>query len=393
MRQPGSPAGRAVELEIDVAAVIHNANAVRDALAPGTRLYACLKGDAYGCGIRHVAPALAASGVDAFAVGSLEDALEIRKSARMSEILLYPNCLPDAAPAVERERLTVTLSSIDEAVAWNAAASGTISAFIKIDVGALRAGVLPREVAALGNALRDLRRLRIAGAYAHLHLPDPSQMRSYGEWQFGNFKQAVAALREGGVETLVQMVSGTAAVLAFPYMDLDAVDPGRALFGLGFTGVKRPLDLWPALVGLRTRLLLAKDVHGADVGEFAPPFALRPGQRVGVIPVGWGDGLPRRLPESAIVLVRGRRVRLLAPSHFEHVRVDLTDAPDARYGDEVVLLGSQHDERIELIELSGWMGRDPLHLLGAMPRHLARIVRRRRPRSSSTHCTEEEIPE
>ncbi len=370
-------AGRAVELEIDVDAVVHNANTIRSALAPGTRLYACLKGDAYGCGISDVAPALATSGVDAFAVGSVEDALQIRKSSRKSEILLYPNCLPDAAPVVEAERLTITLSSIDEAVAWNAAAVGTIAAFIKIDVGALRAGVLPRDAASLADALRGLRRLRIAGAYAHLHLPDPSRMQDYGEWQFGNFKQAVAALQGRGVEPLVQMVSGTAAVLAFPHMDLDAVDPGRALFGLGFTGVKRPLPLRPALVGWRTRLLLAKDVHAADLAEYAAPFELRANQRVGVIPVGWGDALPRRLPESAVVLVNGRRVRLLAPSHFEHVRVDLTDVPHARYGDEVILLGSQQDEGIELPELSAWLGRDPLHLLGAMPRHLARVVHRR----------------
>lgn len=369
------PPGRAVELEIDVGAIVHNAKAVQKALSPGCRLYACLKGDAYGCGIRHVAPALASIGVDAFAVGAVEDALEIRRAECSQDILLYPNCMPDCAPVVERERLTVTLSSIDEAVAWNSAASRTINAFIKIDVGALRAGVLPREAAALGDALRELRRLRIAGAYAHFHLPDPAGMRPYAEWQFGNFKRAVTALAGKGLEIPVQMVSGTAALLEFPHMDLDAVDPGRVLFGLGFPRVVRQLELRPALAGWRARLLLVKEVNANDTGQFAAPFALRAGQRVGVVPVGWGDGLPRRLPESAVALVRGRRVRLLAPSHFEHVRVDLSDVPEARYGDEVVLLGSQQDACIELKELAAWMDRDPLHLLGTMPRHLSRVRR------------------
>ena len=85
-----------------------------------------------------------------------------------------------------------------------------------------------------------------------------------------------------------------------------------------------------------------------------------------------------------MALVHGRRVRLLAPSHFEHVRVDLTDVPHARYGDEVMLLGAQDDERIELQELSAWMGRDPLHLLGAMPRHLARAEQRRSAHGSAS---------
>jgi len=370
--------GRGVEVVFDLDAVVHNASAVRSALSPGCRLFACLKGDAYGIGIRFVAPALAAAGVDAFAVGAVEDALEIRGVGCSSQdILLYPNCLPDAAPLVERERLTITISSIDEARAWHAAAGGTIDAFVKVDVGAIRAGVLPRVAGRLAQALRTLPKLRIVGAYAHLHLPDPAAMREYAQWQFANFGQAVASMTAEGLRVPVRMVSGTAALQQFPHMDLEAVDPGRALFGLGFQGVQRRFDLRPALVGWRARLLLVKEVEPEDVAPHGAPFVLRAQRRIGVIPLGWGDGLPRLMPDSATVLVRGRRARLLPPSHFEHVRVDLTDVPDARYGDEVVLLGEQEGERLAMNELAQWTGRDPLHLLGAMPRHLARVPQSR----------------
>lgn len=371
-------AGRAVEVIVDLDAVAHNTRAIRSALSPGCRLYACLKGDAYGIGIRSVAPALASEGVDAFAVGAVDDALQIRRAGCLSQdILLYPNCLPDAAPLVERERLTITISSVEEAQAWNAAASRPLDAFVKVDVGALRAGVLPRQAAELARSLGALPMLRIAGAYAHLHLPDPAAMRDYAQWQFGNFNQAAAAIEECGLQLPVRMVSGTAALLEFPEMDLQAVDPGRALFGIGFEGVRRRIELRPALVGWRARLLIVKQIEPADVRPHGAPFPLRSGQRIGVIPVGWGDGLPRRLPSEASALVRGRRVSLLPPSHFEHVRVDLTDVPDARYGDEVVLLGTQSGGGIALDEIGRWMGRDPLQLLGSMPRHLSRVPRHR----------------
>lgn len=356
---------------------MHNARAVRAVLSQRTRLYACLKGNAYGIGIGPVAPALAAAGVDAFAVGSIEDALEVRRAGCEHEVLLYPNCMPDAAPVVERERLTITISGAEEAHAWNCAARRTIDAFVKIDAGALRAGVLPRQAPCLARTIRGLKRLRIAGAYTHLHLPDPAGMREYAEWQFSNFRHAVAAMSESGLEIPAQMVSGSAALLEFPHMDLDAVDPGRVLFGLGFEGVKRRLELRPTLIAWRARLLLSKEVDRADIGEFAAPFPMRRTHRVGLIAVGWGDSIPRPLPDAAIALVRGRRVRLLPPIHLEHMRVDLTDVPDAKYGDEVVLLGAQDEERIELEELARWMGRDPLHVLGAMPRHLARVDRSR----------------
>ena len=370
--------GRAVEVIVDLDAITHNARAIRAVLSPGCRLYACLKGDAYGIGIRFVAPALASIGIDAFAVGAVEDALEIRRAGCLSEdILLYPNCLPDAVPLVERERLTITISSLEEAQAWNAAAGRPLDAFVKIDAGALRAGVLPRQAAELARSIHALSLLRIVGAYAHLHLPSPAAMRDYARWQFGNFSHAVATIETCGLPLPVRMVSGTASLLEFPEMDLQAVDPGRALFGIGFEGVKRRIDLRPALVGWRARLLVVKEIEPADMQPHGAPFPLRSGQRIGVLPVGWGDGLPRRLPEEATALVRGKRVRLLPPSHFEHVRVDLTDVPDACYGDEVVLLGQQDGSGIALDELGRWMGRDALQLLGAMPRHLSRVPRHR----------------
>ena len=72
--------------------------------------------------------------------------------------------------------------------------------------------------------------------------------------------------------------------------------------------------------------------------------------------------------------MRGRRVRVLPPSHFEHMRLDLTDVPEARFGDEVVLLGRQGDASLDLGEVAEWAGKDPLHFLGTLPRHIERVA-------------------
>lgn len=366
--------GRALHLEIDTDAIRANARAILDAVGPGVRLYACLKGDAYGCGIVHVAPALHAEGVRHFAVGSVEDARAIRSAGIDDEILLYPNCLPDAIRTVEALDLTITVNSIEEAQAWNAAATRSLPAFIKIDVGALRSGVLPRSAAQLARALLACKRIAIRGAYAHLHLPDPARMRSHALHQFAAFRSAVQDARDAGLELETLMVSGTAAVMGFPEMDLDAVDPGRALFGLGFAGTARALALRPVVRRWTSRLLLVKEVTPDDVAPFAAPFELTKPMRIGVAPFGWGDGLPRPLHPGAQVLVRGRRVPLLPPSHFEHIRIDLSEVPDACFGDEVVLLGKQGDGFIGLDEVAAWAGKDPLHFLGTLPRHIERVA-------------------
>jgi alanine racemase len=88
----------------------------------------------------------------------------------------------------------------------------------------------------------------------------------------------------------------------------------------------------------------------------APFLTLRPDMRIGLIPYGWSDGFPRHMPAEATALVRGRRVRLLGPTHSEMMRVDLTDVPEATSGDEVVLLGRSGDQEITLADLAAQWG-------------------------------------
>jgi alanine racemase len=307
------------------------------------------------------------------AFGTLQPAYSTTQR-RSAEPASTPNCLPDAIAAVEALRLTISLNSIEESEAWNRAATKPLPAFVKIDVGALRGGVLPRAARELARALRTLERLAVVGAYAHLHLPDPAGGRAHAIHQLGMFHSGVGALRDAGLAVRTRMVSGTAGVMGFPEMDLDAVDPGRALFGIGFAGTARTLALRPVVHRWTSRLLLVKDVVPGDVAPFAAPFELTGPMKIGLAPFGWGDGLPRRLRPEARVLVRGRRVPVLPPSHFEHVRLDVTDVPDAQIGDEVVLLGRQGDASLSLAEVAEWMGRDPLHFLGTLPRHIERVA-------------------
>jgi alanine racemase len=366
--------GRALQLEIDVGAIRANARAVMRAIGPNVGLFACLKGDAYGCGINHVAPALSSEGVRHFAVGSLDDAVAIRQAGVDGEILLYPNCLPDAVAAIESYGLTITVNSVEEGRAWNSAATRPLPAFIKIDVGACRAGVMPQAAGRLAEAVRRLERLFVVGAYAHLHLPDPIRMRPHALHQLEVFKSALRPIAAAGIELRTRMVAGTAAVMEFPEMDLDAVDPGRVLFGIGFAGTTRSLALRPAVRRWTTRLLLVKEVTPADVAPYPAPFDLTRPTRIGLAPFGWGDGMPRRLHPDARVLVRGKRIPLLPASHFEHMRLDLTEVPDASYGDEVVIVGRQDAAEVSLSEASAWAGKDDLHFLGTLPRHIERVA-------------------
>ena len=122
-------------------------------------------------------------------------------------------------------------------------------------------------------------------------------------------------------------------------MNLDGVDPGQALF----TPLEGSADDAQPLAKIRTSLLEVKAVNRSDFLEQAP-FGGRTPKRLGVVPIGYSDGIHRL--NAGVVLVGGRRAALLGQPSIEYTRIDLTDVPDAKAGDEVVFIGSQGRERI-----------------------------------------------
>lgn len=367
----GDPALRGSWYEIDLGAIRHNYRQLRACLRPEVKIYACLKRNGYGCGAAGVAAALASEGVHGFAVASILDAISMRSTGITGPILLYPGTLPTTWPTIEALDLTISISSIEELERWRARRSN-IRVFIKVDLGFFRAGATPREAVrllALASACRDV---RLEGVYAHLsELPTSNPSDATDQ-----FARMLAILKEAdarGMRPEVAMISSTESVLNHPEMDLDAVDPGALLVGLSEASSPiRQLVLRPALKTISTSLVAVKHVD-ASLGPVPEIPGFHAGMRLGVVNFGWGDGYPRKVPDKAQALVGGKRVRLLPPAHLEHLRVDLTEVPEARFGDQVVLMGRQGGEDITHEELACLWGTDLVGLYGQLRDHVPRI--------------------
>jgi alanine racemase len=371
-RDPGREPLRPTWYEIDLDAIAENFRSLRAAVGSEVAIYACLKRNAYGCGAVAVARRLAREGTEGLALGNIYDAIAIRAAGLDLPILLYPTCLPEQAETLRRYDLMASVSSAEEAVAWDEASHGRLKVFVKIDAGAFRAGALPRNARATFAAFKSMRRLELAGAYSHFLLPQANE--AHAHWQLAIFKRAVAAADELGIELRVRMVAGTAVVLGYPDMDLNGVDPGRMLYGVrALPDPKRNFPLRPALQAFRSRLILVKDVQPSDAEGGRAPFELARPMRIGLLPLGWGDGFPRVKPDGASVLVRGRRMPLLPPVHLEHIRVDLTEVPEARLGDEVTLVGRQGEAEILIDEAARQWGLGLVEFYALLRDHVPRI--------------------
>jgi alanine racemase len=362
----GPTARRPAWFEIDLGALVHNFREIQRVIGPAVRLFACLKGNAYGCGAGPVATALQAAGCRDFAFGNIDDALAARAAGVGGQVLLYPVCLPEAAELVQTHRLTVSIGSADEAREWNRQLTAPHPVFVKIDAGAFRAGVLPATAAEQVRQIAAFPKLQVGGAFGHIHHGDEPDREGYVRWQAENFEMAIAAARLAGVTLPLRMLSSSATLLQHPGLDFNAVDPGRLLFGLNTMGGPRPVMLRPVLKAFKTRLVHLRDMSRATTGGFKPPFELRPNMRTGLLPIGWGDGLPTQLPPGSQALVRGQRVPLLPSTHLEQTRIDLTTVPDATLGDEVVLFGGQGDVSISLDEACSAWRIEPTHFQARM---------------------------
>jgi alanine racemase len=357
--------------EIDLGAIRHNYRQLRADLPDHVCVYACLKRNAYGCGAGPVAKALAKENVDGFAVASVLDAIAIRREGLSNPILLYPGALPVASAVVKSLDLIVTVSSLNELRQWRAVIEN-LRVFIKVDLGFYRAGATPSQTIELLSEATADRKVRIEGLYAHMsELPGSGAEAAYK--QFEKMNDIIRRARWMDASVPIVMMSSTEGVLNYPEMDFDAVDPG-ALF-VGLSDVERPtrdVFLRPALTEISTSLVSVKRLDPSLEPSVCIPW-MRPDMTIGVIGMGWGDGLPRHLMEGAVALVRGKRAQLLPPSHLEHIRIDLSEIREASFGDQVVLLGRQGDEEISIEEVARAWRTDVMGVYGNLRDHIPRI--------------------
>lgn len=357
--------------EIDLDAAAENLRTVRRLVGPDRKIFAVLKANAYGFGAHEMARVFTDGGADALAVADLSEGVRLRRHGFTLPILVYPNALPDAAPEAIRHDLIPTLTNLDAARAWSAAASGPCPIFVKVDVGLERLGVPAEHAVKTIRAMLELPHLRLAGVCTHAHAAAPLDA-AYVEWQLARFTAVIDELTAQGIDIPVRLAASSPLVLHLPQTYLNAVDPGRMLYGVTMTGeAAAPVPLRPAFHALKTRLIEVKELTPRARFAEAAPFPIERPLRLGVVPMGSADGLLHL--HAGRMLVRGRAVPLLGAPSLEHTRLDLTAVPEARVGDEVVVIGRQGEAEITVADAGAYHGLQPLHLAPAIGERVARV--------------------
>ena len=332
--------------EIDLDALAHNYRRARALTGPDVKYLGVVKADAYGHGAVQTARKLETLGADYLAVSSLDEARELRYAGIIMPILILGHTPPEMVPQLIQYHITQTVSALAKAAEYSEAAQacgGTLKVHIKVDTGMSRLGFLVRDghfvggVAAIADACA-LPGLTAEGIFTHFAAADEDALESqrYTQEQFAVFTRVVDALAEQGRTFAIRHCANSGALARYPEMYLDMVRPGIALYGVGADAAR--LGLRPVMA-LKSCVSTIKVFDpGTDI-SYGRTFCTAEKTRVGVLPVGYADGLFRGLSNRMAVQTAHGPAPIRGRICMDMTMVDLTGLPEVHVGDAVELFG------------------------------------------------------
>jgi alanine racemase len=349
-------------MEVSGDAIDHNLALFRSIIRPESSLLAVVKANAYGHGLAEVA-ARAARTAQWLGVHSASEARQLRRLGLRTPILVM-GCVPPVDYRDLDQDIHLVVSS-EESLDWTAdyrERTGTsLGIHIKVDIGTKRQGVSAEGIPGLVRRAAKLG-VEVVGIAGHFANIEDTIEHDYARLQLRRFHSALDVIRgELGEDPPFIHCSCSAAALLFRETDFTLSRVGISMYGhwpsretrlswilehQGDGFQLRPVLSWKATVG---QLQTAET--DASVGYGRTWTARRPSQ-LAVIPIGYADGYSRSLGNRSRVLIRGRSAPVVGRVCMNILMADVTDIPGVTIGDEVVLIGKQGDDEVQVEELA-----------------------------------------
>lgn len=336
-------------LEIDLDAIRKNVQYLRT--QTGAVVMAIVKANAYGHGLVEVARAASSAGAAWLGVARIDEALALRRAEINTPILVMGDTAPERVPEAVANHISLGLHFPEMIPAYAAQARSTgqpLCVHAKLDSGMGRLGVFPEEGMGFLYAILEHPEIKLEGMYTHFARADEPEQDTT-RWQLERFTRLVHEVEAAGIRPALIHAANSAAALYFPGARFDMVRPGIAIYGLQPSSEAPLTDNFRPALTWKARLASIKELpenYGIGYGH---RYTTSKQERIGVIQVGYADGLRRRL--GNIVLVGGKRVPVVGGVCMDQCMISLDSVPTAKIGDEVVLIGSQGNARISAEEI------------------------------------------
>jgi alanine racemase len=365
---------------IDLAALKSNYQQIVDylgrdaavAVPPG--VIAVVKANAYGHGAGQVALALEDAGADLLACADIEEGAALRAAGVRGDILVFGALSVSDLDGLFDCRLTPTISTPGAALAVQAAAERYkthIRYHLKIDTGMNRLGFRFDNLRRTVPGLLASRNLDLEAVYTHFATADDPESPLFNE-QRVRFERALDEIgRNSAVSSSYVHAANSAGLLRDSRVWYDRVRPGLLLYGIVPSPLATTLSLTPIMT-LTSRVVAVKGVRADEAVGYGARFRAERPTTIAIVPAGYADGLDLRLAGRGSVLIGGRRAPVVGSVNKDMLMADVTGL-DVSPGDDVVIIGSQGEDRIDVREMAAQIGTIPYEILCRIGSRIERV--------------------
>lgn len=370
-------------IEISERALSANIQQLRS-ISRGARFCAIVKANAYGHGLNEVSLIAGRSGIDAFGVDSIDDALFLRTRFPSALLVVIGFTLPERFEEAIHHQIELTMYDKEGIQELSTIAARTASqAFVhlKIETGTSRQGILLEDLSSLFELFKNNKHLVLSGVSTHFANIEDVGSPQYASIQLERFAQAVQSIRTEGFNPEHIHCACSAGIILYPDTHGTLVRAGISLYGVwpsddvqqAARKQELSLDLQPVLQW-KTRIAQVKSLPAGTPIGYGLTEVLNKRSRIAVLPVGYYDGYDRGLSSKGEVLLAGYRCRVLGRVFMNMIVVDVSAVPKPEKGQEVILLGRDGRNEMTANQLASQIGSIGYEVLARINPLLPRVV-------------------
>jgi len=372
---------RPVWVEIDLDALGSNMEKICREVKKGTLVAAVVKADAYGHGAIPAAIECLRHGADCLAVAVLDEAVELRQAGITAKILILGHTSGYRAEELINYGIDACVFRYEDAEMFSKEAERqhrSVTIHIGIDSGMGRIGYRPTV-----ESVKEIKKIShlpgviIEGIFTHFCVSDVTDT-SFTKKQHKKFEEICDQLEREGVHIPLRHSCNSAALLNYKEYQDDMVRPGIILYGLAPSAdvdIQR-IGLQPVM-SLKCRVNHIKEISEGDSISYGRTYIAEGTRKVASLPMGYADGLARNFSNKMHMLVHGRRVPQIGRICMDQCMIDVTDIPDIKMYDEVVIYGKQEGTCIPIEELCDMLGTIPNEMVCRIARRVPRLYLRK----------------
>ncbi|TSC84841.1 MAG: Alanine racemase [Parcubacteria group bacterium Gr01-1014_13] len=346
-------------LEINSRAIQHNLRQFKKIAGRKVLLMPVIKANAYGHGFLNVAKILQKNKeTDRVCVASLDEALELIKNKLTKKPIMILSFFDQDEKKLAltiKNNVIFPLYSLENAGLLNKVGESTgkkVKVHLKIDTGASRLGILPREALDFIDKLKKYKKLYLEGIWSHFASSEDDF--TYTKNQHEIFQSVCKNLKDRNIFIPIRHIACSAATLSYKFTHENALRLGLSLYGLYPSSKNSAIQLKPALSWYTAIIQVKTLPTGTKIGYGGTYTTKRP-TKIAVLPVGYWDGYDRRLSNHGYVLIKGKKCPILGRICMNICMVDVTNL-SVKAGDKVVLVGKDKTKNISVDDLAKWCG-------------------------------------